>query len=116
MDLQSFMMKLYASACAVEICRQLEKIVFENCCGCIKANYNDCLMLSEKEKLQLYYEQAESRMDLIKVKRILVSNMEPFHLTKRKVNALKEALPEDPRNEDYMRKLIKEFVTTMYTF
>ena len=46
-------------SCAVQTCKKLNKTTDERCCGCkITWNNQDCLMLTQDKKMDLYFDEA----------------------------------------------------------
>jgi len=82
MDPYTIAEKLYISTYAVEVCRHLIHIDIERCCGCKLDKTVECLMLSEKEKIELFFDEALGCVNFQKSNEKIMENMiEAFNLS-----------------------------------
>ena len=56
---------IFVSACAVQVHKKMNQIFTKRCCGCKSLWKNtDCQMLTHEEKLDLFFEEALSGIEL----------------------------------------------------
>ena len=55
----------FLNTCAVQVCKKLNQITNSHCCGCkISKEKQGCLMLSQDEKFETYFDEALEYLDL----------------------------------------------------
>ena len=76
------MKKILITTYAVEFCKHLCELVMRHCCGCRNAlRGDDCLTLTEDEKIELYFDQALQKVDRQKLVNRVLRCVMPFELT-----------------------------------
>ena len=107
----------YINSCAVQTCKKLNEIIDQRCCGCKKTwNNQDCLMLTQDEKVDLYFEEALRCMNLSEVEKTAkdcVSALLPQ--TKEQIKFW-NSIPKDPRKEKTWKTEIKKHVVDIMNF
>ena len=69
MDPFVFIKKLFISGYAVEVCRELNLIDLQNCCGCkTSSSSTSCMMLPEDEKIEKIEDQYNAENQAKKAK------------------------------------------------
>ena len=63
----------FLNTCAVQVCKKMNQITSWRCCGCkISKEKKDCLVLSQDEKVETYFDEALRYLDL----NVVESNMQ----------------------------------------
>ena len=97
----------YVNACAVKVLQKINQIFDERCCGCMfSRKEGDCLMLTEDEKLEMYFEEALSWLDPVKVEKSLQAYVDALVLG-RKVRLFSSELCKDPRNDGVWKQRVR---------
>ena len=107
----------YINSCDVQTCKKVNEIVDERCCGCKKTwNNQDCLILTQDEKVDLYFDEALRCMNLSEVEKTVkgyVSTLLPQ--TKEQIKFW-DSIPKDPRKEGTWKTKIKKHVVDIMDF
>ena len=103
--------KLFISTYAVELCKHLHQLDMQHCCGCqVKNSHVECLMLTEDEKIELYFDEALQIVDLARVIDRVADNMKPFEITIETEAELHSWREKNPALSPDMNQKIKDTV------
>lgn len=108
MDPFAFAEKQLILTYASEVCKQLNQIVENQCCGCKDdTNSSGCLMLTEDEKIEVNFDLALKNVILKIVNDKTMANMSPFRLSYATKIGLESWLRSDPISSrpDLQRKI-----------
>ena len=102
---------------AVRVCKKLSQITNSRCCGCkISKEKQDCLMLSQDEKVETYFDEALGYVDL----NVVESNMQACtdSLIPEKKNQRMFICQHlrDPRMDDEWKAKLKSSVRDIMNF
>ena len=108
---------LYINSCGVQTCKKLNENIDERCCGCkITWDNQDCLMLKQDKKVDLYFDEALRSMNLSEVEKDVKDCVSA--LLPRREDQVKfwQRLSMDPRQDQAWKARIKADVMNIVAF
>ena len=107
----------YANSCAVQTCKKLNEIFSQRCCGCkISWENQDCEMLTQTEKVDLYFDEAFHHMNMVEVEARLKDCVCALIPKKKDRDRFWQRLPMDPRKNEVFKRRVKDIVTNIMNF
>ena len=100
---------IVVNSCGMQVSKQLNEIFAKRCCACRLSEQNlDCAMLTQDEKVALYFEEALQDLKLTEVEKHMKVCISALLPNKRDQSKFWQRVPMDPRHDDTRKAKIKK--------
>ena len=108
---------MYVNSCAIQTCKKLNEIFNQRCCGCkVSWENRDCSMLTQSEKIDLYFEESFRYVDMAEVQVIVKNCVSALIPKKKDQDRFWQRLPLDPRKNEVWKRKIRENLISIMNF